>query len=167
MGRWPGLMNEELAHREIYTMIQIPASIRQLALLRKGEVLRNARVNAQNEMIKLGITPESEFFAFFSEFNASVLFSTSSYEELMDVSEPTPQIAAGTTFVREVWEIPSEFICLTSCEGEGCYLYSTKSNAVYDFSLAEWDEFMRNPVARWKSFFDFIEWYLSPKVEDV
>lgn len=147
------------------SQLRVPDQIRQLALSRKGDVLRKEYLIAQAEMRKLDISTESEIFAFFSEFKASALYSTSSYEELMDVSEPTPQIALGTSFVRDVWKLPAEYICLTSAEGEGCYLYSTQTDAVYDFALAEHESFLWNPMPRWESFFQFIEWYLSPAAQ--
>jgi hypothetical protein len=144
------------------TTLSVPAKIQELALSRKGEVLRLDVGLAQREMLKLGISANSEFFAFFSEYQAVNLYSTVSYETLCDVSEPTAQIAEGTAFVHEVWALPSEFVCITSCEGEGCYLYSTRTEAVYDFSLAARDDFIRNPIPSWRTFFEFAEWFLSP-----
>jgi hypothetical protein len=111
--------------------------------------------------VKLGVSPQSEFFAFYSAFNAINLHSEASYETLLDVSEPTASVARATAFVREVWELPRDFICITSCEGEGCYLYSTLTEAVYDFSLADRELFIRNPVPKWHTFFEFVEWFLS------
>src|SRR5512145_730675 len=91
----------------------VPAHIRSLALSRAGQVHRSDLDSAQREMLKLGISPHSEFFAFFSEFVAVNLTSSTSDETLCDVSDPTPQIEEGTAFVHDVWELPQEFVCLT------------------------------------------------------
>jgi hypothetical protein len=111
----------------------------------------------------LGIEPDSQFAAFFVEFNATNMYSTSSYEELQDLSSPSPQIAGVTRFVREVWGLPREYVCLTSCDGEGGYLYSIRTGAVYDFDLANREAFLSCPHTRWRDFNSFIEWFLGPQ----
>lgn len=139
----------------------VPDKIQRLVLSQKGNVVRTARERARAELAKLGVREGSEIHSFFSEFQIGLFISRSSYEELSDVCEPTPQIWVGTQFVRDVWELPEEFICLTSVQGEGCYLYSNVTESVYDFSLAEREQFLRAPRPVWKGFFEFIEWYLG------
>ena len=128
-----------------------------------GDVLRKNKKKAISELNNLGIPEESQIFKFFEEFTITLFISTSSDEELMDISEPSNQIFTGTEFVHEVWEIPDHYICLTSCEGEGCYLYSKETQAVYDFSLSDRVGFLSSPTPTWESFFEFIEWYLTPE----
>lgn len=142
---------------------EIPERIRALAAGNHiGPVARKDIAKARAAMDKLSIPRESEFYAFCSEIRLGNLLSPSSYEALVDVSEPSEQVAVGTNFVREVWGLPSEFICFTTCEGEGAYLFSTKTQSVYDFSLAERNRFIASPEPQWATFFSFIEWYLSP-----
>ena len=133
-------------------------------MTQRGQVVRKDKQKAIVELKKLGIAEGSQIYDFFLEFKPGTFLSTSSYEELMDIAEPSPEITLGTNFIHEVWEIPEEYICLTSCEGEGCYLYSKNTEAVYDFSLAEREQFISNPIPSWGSFFEFIEWYLAPAV---
>ncbi len=142
----------------------IPENIRELVMKQSGQVLRQDKESAVFELARLGIVPGSEIYEFFVEFAITLFISTSSDESLMDVAEPNPEILVGTEFVHEVWGIPEQYICLTSCEAEGCYLLSKETQSVYDFSLSERDAFISKPVPSWKSFFEFIEWYLSPGV---
>ena len=55
----------------------------------------------------------------------------------MDPCSPTPQLRSATEFAREVYEVPEGFICLTSCEGEGFYLYECGTEAVFDLGVEE------------------------------
>jgi len=121
----------------------IPEDIRDLVLAQRGNVRRTAKELAKTELLKLGIRAGSEIYEFFTEFNITLFISQTSYEQLCDVCEPTPQIWDGTVFVREVWGVPEEFVCLTSAEGEGCYLYSNTTEAVYDFELADRENFLK------------------------
>ncbi|GAB1266713.1 hypothetical protein [Aurantivibrio infirmus] len=141
----------------------IPSKIEVLLANQAFNFNRSDVELAKLEMLKLGIEPSSEFFEFYKSVCVINLHSESSYEELSDVSEPSSQVAVGTNFVHEVWKVPSEFVCITTCEGEGCYLYSKKTRSVYDFSLSEREVFIKDPKPSWETFYDFIEWYLSPK----
>lgn len=144
----------------------VPESLRSLVLMQKGQVLRTAKDAARTELSSLGVRVGCELHSFFSEFQIGFFQSHSSDEELCDICEPTPEIATGTAFVQDVWELPKEFICLTGVQGEGCYLYSNKTEAVYDFSLEDRTSFIENPQPRWGSFFEFMDWYLAPDVEN-
>jgi hypothetical protein len=104
-----------------------------------------------------------------------VLLSEASYEQLEDVVVPVldgqPRVDAepldapvgmATSFVREVWDVPARFICLTTTERDGAYLYDSVSGAIYDFSLNQQKELPEGTLStRWISFFQFIRWYLS------
>lgn len=142
--------------------IPVPETLRTLVLKQRGHILREAKDKARLELARLGVRDGSELHRFFMEFQIGLFLSSSSDEELSDLCAPTPQIAAGTTFVREVWGLPQEYLCLTSAQGEGCYLYSNVTEAVYDFFLFGRDEFLEMPSPRWSSFFEFMHWYLAP-----
>ena len=79
----------------------------------------------------------------------------------MDVAEPGAQVARVTRFVREVWSVPPEFVCFSSVEGEGAYLYSTRNQSVWDFSLASSEDFADGNAPNWPGFFAFMRWYLE------
>jgi len=132
------------------------------------EALRNT-INA------LGIDPTSDLGEFYLAYDPSLLQSNSSYEQLEDVVVPVVDGAApveadpsetpvgmATAFVRDVWEVPQNMICLTTAEGEGAYLYDLSTKTVYDFSLSQQNELSNGTLSpRWNSFYEFLEWYLK------
>lgn len=153
----------------------IPTQIRQLLINRGCSPRTSAEEQVRKNLVGLGINPDSELGSFYLEYNPSLLQSDTSYEQLEDVIAPavgdaspldiepwkTP-VGMATTFVREVWETPKDVICLTTTEGEGAYLCSLGSGVVFDFSLANQNELASGSLQpRWKSFFEFLEWYLS------
>ena len=77
--------------------------------IRSYYVRRTAKELAKTELLKLGIRAGSEIYEFFTEFNITLFISQTSYEQLCDVCEPTPQIWDGTVFVREVWGVITSY----------------------------------------------------------
>ncbi len=141
----------------------IPKNLHGLVSKNKlGKAERSNPTAAQEAMQKLGISEKSEFYEFCISYCLNSLLSPLAEEQLVDVCDPTEEVAAGTAFANEVWELPKEYICFTSCQGEGGFLYSKCTHAVYDFSLSERKEFLASPKPTWPSFYKFIEWYLSP-----
>jgi hypothetical protein len=140
----------------------IPDELRRLVEKQRGHIHRNDCTKVERALSELGISRDSEFAQFFLEYVITFFPSSVSDEELCDIAEPTFQIRAGTTFAHEVWELPERYVCFTTCEGEGGYLYDKESGAVFDFSLATRDAFVegREPP-RWRSFFEFMRWYLG------
>lgn len=70
---------------------------------------------------------ESELAEFFLNYVITFFRGTASYEELCDIAEPSNEIEVGTSFIHEAWELPENFICLSTVQGEGCYLYDKKT----------------------------------------
>lgn len=71
-------------------------------------------------------------------------------------------IGSATLFVREVWTVPDNLVCLTSIEGEGGYLYDILTEAIYDFDLDQLNDLTTGQLQpRWKNFWSFLEWYLQ------
>jgi len=115
----------------------------------------------------LGIEPTSELGEFYLAYDPSLLQSNNSYEQLEDVVVPTVDgdaqvepdpsetpVGMATAFVREVWKVPKNMICLTTTEGEGGFLYDLSSKAVFDFSLSQRIELCNGTLSpRWNSFF--------------
>jgi len=138
---------------------QIPEQLRNLILKQPGEIFRTDKEEVILELRKLGVNEESQLYVFFKEFVITFYPSTTSDEELTDIMHG---IFMSTEFVQETWGIPDQYICLTSAEGEGCYLYSKETESVYDFSLEDRENFILSPIPRWKTFFEFLEWFLTP-----
>ena len=123
----------------------------------------------------LGIDTESELGWFYRTCNPSFMKSSEPLEELLDVVEPevsgvvTPRVGSWETpvgsttiYVREGWGVPDDFICLSTTDTDGAFLYHLPSGQVYEFVRGQYDE-LRSGVLqpRWKTFFEFIEWYLA------
>jgi hypothetical protein len=140
----------------------ISDQLRKLVEQQIGDIHRTDRVSVMRALAALKVPIESEFAEFFLNFTVTFYQSAVSDEELCDICEPTEVMADRSNFVREVWGLPEKYICMSSVEGEGCYLYDRESGWVWDFSLADRKSLVEgksNPL--FKSFFDFLVWYLS------
>lgn len=112
------------------------------------------------ESLKIPLT--SEFAEFYIKYCPIDFKSTVSDEYIMDICEPSEQVLAGTQFIHEVWELPTNFICFTSLQGEGGYLLDIEAGSVFDFDLADWDDFTAKKIpARWRTFYEFMTWFLT------
>jgi hypothetical protein len=142
--------------------MMVPPLLKNLIEQQKGEVNRSDRAAAETALIALGIPLESELAEFFLNYQISLFQSGVSDEQLCDIAEPSEEIAAGTQYVREAWQLPERYICLTSAQGEGAYLYEKNTGKVWDFNLASREAFLAGKEnARWNGFFEFLAWYLS------
>jgi len=109
----------------------------------------------------LGVSREGEFGAFFRKYVITFFSSAVSDEDLVDLLYPGKPILAGTRFIQQTWKMPDRYICMTSCQGEGAYLYDIKTGEVQDFDLARREDFLNGVVPnRWPSFFALLDWYL-------
>lgn len=83
--------------------------------------------------------------------------------ELLRIVGPgIPKILDQADYVWDRYEIPGNFLPLTSDEGEGMYLYDVRTQAVHDYYLERHDQFVLGQVQpRWKSFHDFMAWYVD------
>ena len=142
----------------------IPNQLKILVEQQPGDIRRINKELAIQALRDLDISLESEFAQFFQEYKITLFQSIVSDEALCDIAEPTPEIKAGTQFVHEVWELPENFICFTTVEGEGGYLYDKVDGSVYDFELGKREELISGRMKpRWNSFFEFMTWYLGAK----
>lgn len=140
----------------------IPSDVRQLMSQQQGDTSRSDVGLAQSALAQLGVKRDSEFWEFYSEYCVSAVMSSVSTEELMDPSDPGPQLADVTEFARETYELEEGFVCITSGEGEGFYLYSLAEASVYDVGVDELDDLEAGRIKpRWASFYDFMRWYVS------
>lgn len=146
--------------------MMLSAELRQLIEQQPGDVKRSNRQVAERALTQLGVSLDSEFAEFYLSYRITLFRSDVSDEQLCDIAEPSPEVAQGTQFARQVWNIPEQYVCFTSVQGEGAYLYDSATGAVWDFSLAKQAEFLAGRERpRWNSFFEFLTWYLLPKAE--
>jgi hypothetical protein len=141
----------------------IPEKLRvQIERQRRGDICRSKPEAVNQALEELGIPLNSEFGDFFREYAVTALDSPGSKDELCDLLEPTKQILDVTEFVHETWKLPENYICFSSGQGEGGYLYDRDTGTVWDFDLADRDDFIagRHKPA-WNSFFEFMNWYLT------
>lgn len=152
----------------------ISTKIRQLLTDRGYSPRTETKEQVRKNLDGLGINSDSELGSFYLNYDPSLLHSNTSYEQLQDVIAPAigdappidiepwkSPVGMATRFVREVWIIPNDIICLTTTEGEGAYLCSMNSGVVFDFSLADQNELASGKLKpRWQSFFEFLQWYL-------
>jgi hypothetical protein len=140
----------------------IPDRLIRLVEQQKGRIHRATPETVNKELDALCIPRDSEFGEFFRSYVITYFPSDVSDEELCDLIDPTPEIAAGTKYVRDVWDLSEQYVCLSSIQGEGAYLYDRYAGTVWDFDLALRDDFVGGKQKpRWMSFFDFMIWYLS------
>lgn len=140
----------------------IPASLKTLVEKQVGDFRRNNFELVSKQLRMLGIKIDTEFSEFYLAYTVSTFYSRSTGIELLDIAEPSPQIEYVTQFAHEVWELPTNFVCFSSVEGEGGYLYDKNTGKVWDFSLATRQNFIDGKEKpRWNSFFEFMIWYLS------
>lgn len=103
----------------------IPSTLIELIEKQPGDIHRVDKACTAQALKKLDIEKDTEFSEFFLTYTITAFMSESSDIELLDIINPN-QIEDFTDFVREVWELPVNFICLTSTQSEGCYLYDKK-----------------------------------------
>jgi hypothetical protein len=138
----------------------IPKKLANLIESQPGEIFRSDRATAVLALKELDIDPNSEIAEFFLTYQITLFRSESSFETLCDIDND--EISTGTNFIHEVWGLPDNYICLTTCEGEGCYLYDKNNGTVCDFDLGEREKFLNGKIkTQWPSFFDFLAWYLG------
>lgn len=140
----------------------IPAALCSEVERQPGNVFRTDPAAVDEALGALGIPLDSEFGEFFRKYVITFFCSSVSDEELCDLLEPTAEISLGTRFIHEVWGLPDRFVCLTSLQGEGAYLYDRITGEIFDFDLAHRDAFVaghREPIS--KGFHDFMMWYLT------
>ncbi|MBX8547949.1 SMI1/KNR4 family protein [Pseudomonas cichorii] len=140
----------------------IPSHLINLIEKQPGDIHRKQKDSVIDALNTLGINLYSEIGEFFLNYVITFFQGSTSSIELLDIVEPSNEIEACTDFIREVWELPDNFISLTGIQGEGCYLYDKNSGEVLDFDLEKRDEFLAGKhQLKWNSFFEFLTWYLS------
>jgi hypothetical protein len=141
-------------------MPTVPKAITERIRDRPGEWLRGEPTEVLEDLALLRVAGDSQFGAFYLRYRASPLFSNRSHEELMDVASPSPQVRNVTTFVRDTHDVPEPFICITSADGEGFYLYDPRDKSVYGLGVKQLHALRNGSLKpRWPDFFTFLAWY--------
>jgi hypothetical protein len=139
----------------------IPEELK-LLVEKARNVKRTKVVEVEQALAELGVNPNSEFSEFYREYKITLFESSKSGEYLCDICEPPGEMAMSVDFAHKSWGLPDNFICFTSCEGEGGYLYDKNTGKIWDFSLATRQDFIDGKEQpRWDGFFEFMIWYLS------
>lgn len=127
-----------------------------------GEVHRKNCAEVAQALLVLNVDPKSEFGEFFFNYVVTCYRRPVSSSELCDLLLPTPEIHQATQFIRDVWGLPDRYVCFSSLQGEGCYLYDRNTGCVFDFDLAELEYLLQERLSpRWGTFFEFMDWYLT------
>ena len=124
---------------------------------------RNADcVLAAEVMHRLGVAPHCDVWMFYMAINGSLPSVKGRLELLRMVGPGIPKIPDQAEYVWDRYEIPVNFLPLSSDRGEGMYLYDTRTEEVHDYYLARHDQFLSGEASsRWKNFLDFIVWYIN------
>lgn len=140
----------------------IPLDIDAAMRLQPGEIMRADVESAKRGLVELGAREGSEFWQFFVTYASTHFPSEVSFEELCDVAIPSNEMMQGTEFVADVWGVPPGYVCMTSVQGEGCYLYDVNNGKVYDFAAGDAEKLVSGKLpCSWESFNDFIRWFLG------
>jgi len=127
----------------------------------------DSRASAIAVLHDLGISVESEFGEFYSKYRGGFIGPKPISELLKIISEGIPTIPNQTEYVRNRYNIPAQYLAITTDEGEGMYLYNKSDQAVYDLDIGYLDEFLNNKLpARWSSFNEFLVWYFDSPEPD-
>lgn len=140
----------------------IPMQLKKFIEKQAGDVKRTNRLAAERALCELGVPLDTEFAEFYLNYKITLFQSIVSDEQLCDVAEPSREVAQGTQFVQKVWKLPEQYICFSSIQGEGAYLYDRNTGKVWNFSLASRDAFLAGQEqSGWDCFYDFLLWYLE------
>lgn len=140
----------------------IPLSIKDTLGGMDGEIDRNENeiVDVKRNLEMLGLKEDEQISQFFIRFNSCSIVSKRDFE-LLDLCFPNDEIFETTEWAKDVYQLPKDYICLTSGEGEGFILFSKIDSKIYDVSVSEFSSLALGKVnARWESFFELMTWYL-------
>jgi len=140
----------------------IPKKLKDYFENYNGDIVRQNKQGGLHALNQLGVDPNSEFGEFYMEYQGSFI-GPRPVAELLDIEGPAiPAIPDQTEYSQDRYQLPEKFLALTSDESEGMYLYNKDDQAVYDFDLGEYKDFINGKIpARWESFNSFLAWYFD------
>ena len=101
-----------------------------------GVMLRGEDQSARDALAELSIAPDSELASFYMRYQGPFI-SPRRFRELLDIEYPTAEVVEQTDYVRGEYGVPDDFVCLTTIEGEGMYLYQVSTGAVFDVGIED------------------------------
>ena len=140
----------------------IPVEVETYLANAPGEVLRASRASAEKVLQTLGVALNTEFADFYLKYQGCFI-SPRPVSELMDIDGPEiPNIAAELGYVQDRYDLPANYLPLTTDEGEGMYLYAINSGTVYDMDFDNLPDLLTNKLPpRWPDFNAFLIWFFS------
>lgn len=145
---------------------KIPEAILN-ALNEQNQPLRPKKeIESVNTALKLlGLTGREQLAEFHRVYYAGSVFGHEGTDEMLTLYAPDyTAILEATNWARgEGNDLPDQYICLSSHEGGGFYVYSNRDSKVYDVDFGEpWQKLNAGELeARWESFYEFLEWYVK------
>lgn len=117
--------------------------------------------NAIKVLEQLGLNPSTEVYEYYSQIYGGNIINPRAIDEMIDIADEV--IFDTLDYIRDRYEISSDFIPLTSDQAEGMFLFNVKDHKIYDFDLACYEDFINGTNPRWGSFYDFLLWYITPE----
>ncbi|HEL4245159.1 SMI1/KNR4 family protein [Stenotrophomonas maltophilia] len=118
--------------------------------------------SAAEVMRRLGVAPHCDMWMFYMAINGALPAVSGRLELLRIVGPGIPKIPDQAEYVWDRYELPVNFLPLSSDQGEGMYLYDMSTEEVHDYRLARHDQFVTGQEQpRWESFHGFMMWYLG------
>jgi len=122
----------------------------------------DASSDYESELVKLGVSLDSECAEFYLHAEDGPTFSTGGHElyQLCWFSKNT-NFKLALKRAHDTLGLDAAYIPLDSFEGEGGYFYNAKTGAVVELSLGKSIEDFKagNLLPQWSGFNDFIEYY--------
>ena len=119
------------------------------------EHVKSSQAEVRQDLRRLEIAETTEFAEFYLRFGA---YSVRGWYELNEMHK----VWDWTQFVRKEFGVPSNYVALTSIEGQGVTLYNRDTEQVFDVELGHFDKLTDGtllPVAT--TFSDFLKWCMS------
>ena len=126
-----------------------------------GDYARRDRQAVERALAELGVEADTDFAQFYLRYQGPFIGrrSTPDLDELVGFGS---SIMSTLDYFNERCELGRHFIPLVSDESEGTFLYDTRTGRVYDFNLAEYEQFKNGRVQpRWASFGEFLDWFFA------
>jgi len=89
--------------------------------------------SAADVMCRLGVDPHCDMWMFYMAVNGALPAVSGKPDLLRMVGPGIPKIPDQAEYIRDRYELPADFLPLSSDEGEGMYLYDVRTQEVHDY----------------------------------
>lgn len=141
----------------------IPAEVEAYLAGEIGDIFRENKRSAEEILRSLGVDLNTEFAEFYLKYQGG-FGSPRPIAELIDIEGPQiPNMPREIEYVRDRYELPEQYLPLTTDESEGMYLYNKDDGAVYDMDFYNLPDLLAGKLKpRWPTFNEFLVWYFTP-----